>query len=122
MTYISKNCDLTPVFLIDYVAATVLIIAPFVLGLESTSPLALWLSVIAGAGLILYSLVTDYSYSAAKIVPFKVHLVFDSVAGVVFVAAPFLFGFGGVTMVYYIVMGLGVFLLIAVTDPSEAKS
>ena len=108
--------------LLDYAAGAVLIIAPFVLGLQAISPLAHWLSVIAGAGLIVYSSLTDYSYSVAKLVPFKVHLVFDLVAGIVFVAAPFLFGFSGVTMIYYIVMGLGVFLLIAVTNPTVAET
>ena len=114
---------LTPAIhgILDYAAAAVLIIAPFVLGLAAISPLAHWLSVIAGAVLILYSLITDYSYSVAKIIPFKAHLLLDLAAGIVFVVAPFIFGLGGVPMVYCIMMGLGVILVVALTNPSAAR-
>jgi len=103
----------------DYAAAVVLIIAPFVLGISEQSMIAHWASIIGGAGLIVYSLLTDYTFSAAKAIPFKTHLVLDSIAGVAFVALPFLLGLDGIARIYLVVMGAGVLLVVAVTQTDE---
>jgi hypothetical protein len=103
--------------ILDYIAAIVLVVAPVILKLHEVSPFAYWLSVVAGGLLILYSLLTDYEFSISKMIPLKVHLGLDLSAGVLFVIWPFIFGFTGVAMAYYIVMGLGILLVVAVTDP-----
>jgi hypothetical protein len=102
---------------LDYIAALTLIIAPFALGLQN---LALWLSVAAGSGLIFYSLLTDYSYSISKVIPFKLHIIFDSLAAIVFILAPFIFDFTGITKIYYWVMGVGVLFVVFVTQKVSA--
>ena len=68
---------------LDYAAAAALIVLPFLLGFDG---LALWLSVIGGVGLIGYSLLTDYTFSAVSLISFKAHLVLDLAAAAVFVA------------------------------------
>lgn len=98
---------------LDYIAALALIAIPFVLGFNG---LCLWLSVTGGAGLIIYSLATDCAFSIAKTIPFNVHIVFDLLAAVAFIVAPFIFGFSGVTQLYYIVMGIGVLAVVAFTS------
>ena len=103
----------------DYAAAAVLIIAPFVLNVGAESEVAHWVSVAGGAGLIIYSLLTDYAFSAAKVIPFKMHLVLDAIAGIVFVALPFVLGLDGIVRLYLIVMGVGVLLVVAVSQPGE---
>ena len=100
----------------DYAAAIVLIIGPFVLGIGEQSMIAHWASIFGGVGLILYSLLTDYTFSAVKAIPFKTHLVLDSIAGVAFVALPFVLGLDGIARIYFIVMGAGVLLVVAVTQ------
>lgn len=105
--------------ILDYVAASALIVAPFILGL---SGLALWLSAAAGVALILYSLVTDYGPGIARIIPFRVHLVIDTVAGVTFVVAPFVVGWSGLVAAYYVVMGAGVLLVVAVTSANPENA
>lgn len=109
--------------LLDYAAAITLIIAPFVLGLAEQSAFAHWFSVAAGVGLIAYSLITKYAYSVAKIIPFKTHLMLDLAAAVVFLLAPFLFGFEGIVAGYYWVMGMGVVMVVlfSSTLQHEAK-
>ena len=99
----------------DYAAAAVLIVAPFFLGLKEQSMIAHWASIAGGVGLIIYSLLTDYTYSVAKIIPFKVHLVFDSLAGLVLIALAFVLKLEGIAQIYMIVMGAGVLLVVAVT-------
>lgn len=110
---------LTPTIhsVLDYVAAVVLLISPVILALNTISVFAYWLSVLAGAALIFYSLWTDYPFSISKTIPFKVHLGLDLSAGVIFVIWPFIFGFTGVAMWYYLIMGIGILLVVAVTDP-----
>ena len=80
------------------------------------SAIAHWASVAGGIGLIIYSLLTDYTFSAAKVIPFKVHLVLDSLAGLVLIALAFVLGIDGVAQAYLIVMGAGVLLVVAVTQ------
>ncbi len=103
--------------MLDYLAAGALIILPFLLGFQN---IELWLSVAGGAGLIGYSLITDYHYSAAKLVPYNLHLLFDIAAGVVLLIAPFVLGFGEVATLYYPVMAIGVFAVVAVSARTPA--
>lgn len=103
----------------DYVAGINLIVFPFLLDLGAQSAMALWLSVAAGIGLIVYSLLTDYAFSVSSAVPFKWHLILDVAAGLAFIAAIFIFNFEGLAAAYYAVMGSGVFALVAVTNTGE---
>jgi hypothetical protein len=105
----------------DYAAGIVLIVAPFLLGIGAQSIIAQWVSVAGGVGLIIYSLCTDYAFSAVKIIPLKLHLLFDVLAGVAFVLLPFILGLDGVARIYFIVMGVGVLLVVVVTDTSAVS-
>lgn len=109
---------------VDYAAALALIIAPFVILPVDAPSIATWLSVTAGSALILYSLITDYSASMRKALPFGVHLIIDLLAGVAFIIAPFLLGFEAITFYYYIVMGAAIVLVVLVTnnDVDDIKS
>ena len=106
---------------LDYAAALALIVVPTILGLGQESALAYWLSVAAGIGLIVYSLFTDYVYSIAKVIAFKLHLGFDIAAAIVFLLAPVLFGFDGVAGIYYPVMGLGVLMVVLLTNTNKVE-
>lgn len=107
---------LTPTIhsVLDYAAAAGLILFPFVLGFDGT---ALWLSVAGGAGLVIYSLLTDYAFGAIAVFSFKTHLALDLTAAAAFVAAPFIFDWTGLVMGYYFVMAAGVVIVVALTNP-----
>ncbi len=100
----------------DYAAAAVLIVAPFLLGIKEPSMLAQWASIASGIGLIIYSLLTDYTFSIAKVIPFKVHLVLDSLAGLVLIALAFVLVLDIVARTYLIMMGAGVLVVVGVTQ------
>jgi hypothetical protein len=102
---------------IDYVVAIALITGPFVLGFQAVNPLGHWLSVAAGAGLFVYSLLTSYSLSARKLIPFGVHLIFDFSAGVAFIVVPFLFNFEGTMRAYFVAVGVAIVAVVALTNP-----
>ena len=108
--------------ILDYVASVNLIVFPFVLDLGATSAIALWLSVGAGVGLFIYSLFTDYAFSVANALPFKLHLALDVAAGAVFIAAIFVLGFEGLVAAYYAVMAIGVFALVAVHESRGTRT
>ena len=101
--------------ILDYSVALTLVAGPLLFGFEG---LALYLAVGGGIGLFIYSLITDYSVSVQRILPFRTHLVFDFVAASVLAAAPFLFGFGNVETFFYVAIGLAVIAVVLVTDPN----
>lgn len=105
--------------ILDYAAAAGLIVLPFVLGLGAVSALALWLSVVAGVGLIAYSLATDYAFGVFRVLPYRAHLALDLIAAAGFVAAPFVFGWQGLVMGYYFVMAAGVVAVVLLSDSRE---
>lgn len=104
---------------LDYAAALGLIVLPFILNLGATSPVALWLSVAGGIGLIGYSLATDYSFGLLRMLPFRAHIVLDLAAAAAFAVAPFLFGWSGLTMAYYLTMAGGVIAVVLVTGSED---
>ncbi len=101
---------------LDYAVALTLIAGPFLLGFDGA---AKYLALAGGIGLFVYSLITDYSVSVQKMLPFKVHLAFDFVAALVLIAAPFLFGFENeIAKYFYIVIGVAVIAVVFVTNPN----
>lgn len=107
--------------IVDYLAAVALIVSPFVLQLGSSNPLALWISVITGALVIVVSMATNYRYGAFKIIPFGGHLTLDLLVATLFMLVPSLFGFAGLDAAYYYINAVVVYLVVAVTA-SEGSS
>ena len=62
---------------------------------------------------------TDYEFSIGMFIPLRVHLVIDSSAGVLFILWPFIFDFTGLALAYYLVMGFGILLVVALTQSDE---
>jgi hypothetical protein len=87
--------------LIDYPVAIALIVLPFLLGLGSSNPLALWLSVGTGVAAFVLTAITDHETGIVRVVPYSFHLAVDLMVGLVFLAAPFLFGFTGIDALFY---------------------
>ena len=98
---------------LDYGAALALIVLPFLLGFGG---LPLLLSVTGGVGLIIYSALTDYDLGYAPLLSFRAHLALDFAAAAAFVIAPFVFGWTGLVLGYYLVMAAGVLVVVALTQ------
>ncbi|MEM7500401.1 MAG: hypothetical protein AAF417_00100 [Pseudomonadota bacterium] len=107
--------------LLDYAAATGLIVLPFVLDLRTVVPVAHWLSVAAGVGLVAYSLATDYRFGALRLISFRAHLALDLLAAAAFVVAPFVFGWTGLVRGYYLVMAAGVLVVVALSSAGDER-
>lgn len=98
---------------LDYAVATTLIAGPLALSFEGV---AKYLAIAGGLGLLVYSLITDYSLSARKLLSFKTHLILDFIAASGLVAAPFLFGFTGLEQTFYLAIGLSVIAVVLITN------
>jgi hypothetical protein len=106
-------------YLIDYPVAVVLLVAPFLLNLGQSGPIALWLSVATGIAALILPLLTDHPTGAVKVIPYAIHLWVDRAVGVVFLAALFFFGFSGIAAWYYGVLGVAVLLTTSVLNAPE---
>lgn len=108
---------------LDYLMGLVLIAVPSVLGLNQGG-LQTWLPVALGAGVIGYSLLTDYELSLAKLIPMPIHLGLDIVGGLLLAASPRLFGFAEQARIPYLVLGLVevVVALVTQTTPADEAS
>lgn len=80
---------------LDYVVGIVLIAAPWIFGFAYVGGIAVYLPIVLGIGLILYSLLTRYELGipGVKFIPMPFHLVIDFIAAVLLAASPFIFGF-----------------------------
>lgn len=100
---------------LDYAVAIALIGVPLLLDFAAYSPPATVISIAAGLGLFVYSLLTDYSAGIRGLIPWRVHLTLDAVAAVALLAAPFALGFGGAARGFYVAVGLAVLAVVATT-------
>nr|MCH9765946.1 hypothetical protein [Alphaproteobacteria bacterium] len=85
---------------LDYPVAISLMAAPVLLGLGSSHPFAFWLAVGTGAAAFVLTLLTDHHLGVVRVIPYSLHLAVDFAVGVVFLLAPFAFGFSGIDAWY----------------------
>ena len=105
---------------LDYFIGAFLVVSPWIFGFDGVTA-ARSVFLVGGIALIGYSLLTNYYYSVARIIPLGVHMAFDAILGVVFILAPALFGYREfLTQGQYavhVVLGIGAVGLVALTRP-----
>jgi hypothetical protein len=106
---------------LDYPVALSLMAMPFVLGLGSKNPLALWISVAAGVAALILTILTDHATGLIRVIPYWLHVVVDRLVGVVFIVVPFAFGFQGLDAWYYWANAAAVLLVTTVLNAPEPK-
>lgn len=89
---------------LDYTMGVILIIIPFVLNFPEGA--ATVVPVILGAGVIVYSLFTDYELGAYKKISMKTHIGIDMVAGIILAASPWIFGFADLLFWPFVILGV----------------
>ena len=102
---------------LDYPVALILMIAPFLLGLGDSHPLALWLSVGTGVAAFILTLLTNHQLGVMRVIPYSVHLAVDFAVGVVFLIAPFVLGFAGIDAWYYWANAIAVLTVVSLHKP-----
>jgi hypothetical protein len=109
-------------YLIDYPVAIVLMVAPFLLKLGESGPVAPWLSVATGVAALLLAALTDHPTGLIRVIPYWLHLWVDRAVGVVFIIAPFAFHFTGLDAWYYWVLAAAVLLTTSVFNAPEVRA
>ncbi len=105
---------------LDYPVAVALIALPFLIGLGTSSALALQLSVATGIAAFALTLLTDHHLGVLRVIPYKFHLIVDFLVAVVFILAPFIFSFKGLDAYYYWINGAAVLTVVSLHKPEVA--
>ncbi len=107
---------------LDYLAGITLIEAPLLFGFADVGGIAVYVPMILGIILILYSLLTEYELGipGMRLIPMPYHLMLDVVLAVSLVASPFLFGFASQIWFPHVIVGI-VILLLAPVSQTHAK-
>jgi hypothetical protein len=111
--------------ILDYVGAIGLIASPFIFGFAAVGGIAVALPIVLGAGLIAYSLLTNYERGIVRLIPMRAHLAFDFVASAFLAVAPFVFGYwneGLNVWLPQVIAGVGVIGLVLVTQPDPRQT
>ena len=106
---------------LNYLVGFILIISPWLFGFAAEGAETA-ISVILGIGAILYSIVTNYELGFFKIIPFKVHLIINTLSGILLASSPWLFGFADNIHLPHLVFGVLEILVVILskTIPSSA--
>lgn len=107
---------------LDYPVAIALIALPFLLGLGSSNPLALQISVGVGVAAFILTLLTDHHLGALRVIPYKFHLLVDLMVGILFLVVPFLFNFEGMDAYFYWINGAAVLFVVSMHKPETATA
>lgn len=96
---------------IEYVAAALFIVAPFLLGFDSAPATAL--SIAVGVLVVVVAATTIGPTSLVNRLPVLVHVVLDFVLALFLIGAPFIFGFSdeGAPTAFFIVLGVAHLLI-----------
>ena len=98
---------------LDYPVAVALIALPFLLGIGESNSLALYLSVVTGIAALILTVLTDHHLGVFRVIPYKIHLAVDFMVAIVFIAAPFIFGFQDIDAYYYWINGAAVLVVVS---------
>ncbi len=105
--------------ILDYLVDITLISIPVIFNFIDISNTAFWVSVGIGLSNFLYSLFTKYSRSVVKIIPLKIHLLFDFTVGILLLSVAFILPIEGFVKLYYLAMGAGIILATIFTNTNE---
>lgn len=105
----------------DYVIGIVLILAPFLFGF-ATGGAEMWVPVIIGAAVIVYSLMTAYERGVSPIISMRSHLWMDGIGGAVLALSPWLFGFAHIVYLPHLIVGIVEVLTALMTETVPQKT
>jgi len=109
---------------LDYLMGVLLIAAPWLLDFNQGGA-ETWVPVILGAGMIMYSLMTDYELGATPRISMRTHLTLDLMGGILLAVSPWLFGFADYIYGPHLILGLlevGASLMTKTTPEHERRT
>jgi hypothetical protein len=108
-------------YLIDYPVAVVLMVAPFLLKVGRSSPVALWLSVVTRVTGLLPPALTDHPTALVRVIGYWLHLWVDRALGVVSTTASSKFHFAVLECWHYWIPTAAVLMTTSVLNAREVS-
>ena len=106
--------------ILDYLTGGLLIVMPWLFGFAQGGA-ETWVPVVLGAGVILYSLMTDYEWGVARVFGMSVHLWLDGWGGFLLAVSPWLFAFRDVIIWPHLIIGIFEVVAAITTRATPAK-
>ncbi len=118
--------------ILDYLMGILLIASPWLFGFagrngndggdnDGVYGAETWVPVVLGIGTLLYSLFTNYEYSAARKISMKTHLALDTFSGIFLAASPWIFGFSEHVYLPHLILGIAELGAVMLTDPTPGR-
>lgn len=106
--------------LLDYLTGIALVFSPFFFWTPEMGA-DFWVPFLLGAGIVVYSVWTDYEWGAFRTLSMATHLKLDMAGGVLLAVSPWLFGFADLVFWPHLIIGVFEILasLITSTQPSR---
>lgn len=107
---------------LDYLMGVLLIAAPWIFDFARGGA-ETWVPVALGSATIVYSLLTDYEWGAARVLSMRGHLTIDLLSGIFLAASPWIFGFEEYVYLPHLLLGIAEIGASLMTEqtPSFAK-
>jgi len=106
---------------LDYLVGVILIISPWLFDFANGGA-QMSIPIILGIGAIVYSIITNYELGFFKIIPVKVHLLIDTLSGVLLATSPWLFSFADQVYLPHLIFGLLELVVVLLTRPVTPAS
>ncbi|NDV02412.1 SPW repeat domain-containing protein [Pseudoroseicyclus tamaricis] len=106
--------------ILDYVVGVLLILAPFALGFANGGA-AMYVPVLLGAALLIYSALTRYPLSLLKAIPLGIHLGLDLFIGIILALSPWFFSFFELVWWPHVVVGVTAIVVVLLTDRKPVR-
>lgn len=101
--------------MLDYLMGALLIGSPWLLGFARGGA-ETWTPVVLGAGMVVYSLLTDYELGVVKRIQMPVHLWMDAISGILLAVSPWVLAFDEHVWIPHLALGVVEVLAAFVTD------
>ncbi|WP_342738645.1 hypothetical protein [Bradyrhizobium sp. B117] len=109
-------------YLIDYPAASVLMIAPFRLNFSKNSPVALWLWAVTRITALLPPTLADHATGLVRVIHYWLHPWMDGAFGAISITPPSALHFGGIDICCYPVLAAAVLLTAPAVSAIETST
>jgi hypothetical protein len=109
--------------MLDYPAGIALIAAPWIFGFSDVGGAAVAVPVALGILILLQSLITDYEFSIAKVLPLAAHLAIDAAGGILLALTPVIWKTtddGTGAWLPHVIVGLGLIAAALLTRPERS--
>jgi hypothetical protein len=92
--------------ILDYVAGLVITFSPWIFGFAKLDGAPLWLPLCIGSMQLVMAIFSNHPFGLFKVFPMQLHLIIDMIAGIILIAAPWVYGFYHFVFLPHLLLGM----------------